>query len=142
MVLNVIGSAVLMAGTILKLEAPALPFGRAAVQIGRLMFVSALAISFGVAAVAGELKPMQAQTIALGAIQGVVYYTVEPDGFRIVITVSSSESGTTQRIISTLAQDQKVIVSIPGEADAPETSIWFKRQGDHLHISEGQLGTN
>ena len=68
-----------------------------------LIYGLAFTVAGTTGASAEGLKPMQAQTLVLGAIQGVAYYRVEPEGLRLVITASSGQVGTIQRIISTLS---------------------------------------
>ena len=42
---------------------------------------------------AGELKTMEAGSIAVGAYRGVVLYTSEHDGYHVVATIADGESG-------------------------------------------------
>lgn len=86
---------------------------------------------------AGELKPIQAQSIALGSIQGVAYYTVEPEGFRVVTTVTAGENAL--RLTSTLGPDQNVVLSVPGAVGEAETKIEFIRLGDQLFVNDGPV---
>ena len=53
------------------------------------------ALVFVGAAHADSLRPIEARSIDLGAISGVAYYTVERDGFRVVVTLAQQGEGTT-----------------------------------------------
>ena len=71
----------------------------------------ALAVPIGFATIgahADELQPIVGRTISLGEVSGVVYYTVERDGFRIVATLAQGEAGTPVRIEAVLAPGQSV----------------------------------
>lgn len=85
--------------------------------------------SFGVAHADG-LRPIEAKSIALGEVYGVAYYTVEPDGFRVVTTLAQGEAGTPIRFVSVLAPGQRVVLSTPVQASALEIS----RSGDTLLV--------
>ncbi|QPF88713.1 hypothetical protein [Bradyrhizobium commune] len=85
--------------------------------------------SFGVAHANG-LRPIAAQSIDLGDVSGVAYYTVEPGGFRVVTTLAQGASGNPIRFVSVLAPGQRVVLSTPTHANAIEIS----RNGDTVLI--------
>jgi hypothetical protein len=82
------------------------------------------------AAHAKGLRPIEGQSINLGDVSGVAYYTVEPDGFRVVTTLAQGEAGTPIRFVAVLAPGQRVVVSTPSQAPALEIS----RKGDELLV--------
>ena len=82
------------------------------------------------AAHANGLRPIEGQSIDLGDVSGVAYYTVEPDGFRVVTTLAQGEAGTPIRFVSVLAPGQRVVLSTPHQAGALEIS----RNGDSLLV--------
>ena len=82
------------------------------------------------AAHAKGLRPIEGQSINLGDISGVAYYTVEPDGFRVVTTLAQGKAGTPIRFVTVLAPGQRVVVSTPYQATALEIS----RKGDELLV--------
>uniref|UniRef100_UPI0019531E97 hypothetical protein n=2 Tax=Pseudomonadota TaxID=1224 RepID=UPI0019531E97 len=61
---------------------------------------------------------------------GVVYYTVEPDGYRVVTTLAQGEAGTPVRFVSVLAPGQRALLSTPNERGALEIS----RNGEGLTV--------
>ena len=65
---------------------------------------------------ADELMPMQAKTLALGAVTGVAYYTVADEGYQVVATLAAGERGTPMRFVATLSAGQKIFVSMPQAA--------------------------
>jgi hypothetical protein len=79
---------------------------------------------------ADGLRPVEGQTINLGDVSGVAYYTVEPDGFRVVTTLAGGEAGTPIRFVTVLAPGQRVVVSTPYQASALEIS----RKDDELLV--------
>jgi hypothetical protein len=82
------------------------------------------------AAHAGDLRPIEGVSVNLGDVSGVAYYTVEPDGFRVVTTLAPGESGTPVRFVSVLARGQRVVLSTPHQAGALEIT----RNGDSLLV--------
>ena len=71
----------------------------------------AVAASFVAGGVHAEtLKPIQGGSIDLGTLAGIAYYTVEPEGYRLVATLGSD---TPVRFVATLAPGQSVTLSTP-----------------------------
>ena len=101
-----------------------------------------LAAAFTIASLgtahASGLRPIEAQSIHLGDVSGVAYYTVEPNGFRVVTTLAQGEAGTPVRFVSVLAPGQRVVISTPHQAPALEIS----RQGDELLVRKASLLSN
>ena len=101
-----------------------------------------LAAAFTVASLgaahASDLKPIEGRSVQLGDLSGVTYYTVQPDGFRVVTTLAQGETGTPVRFVSVLAPGQRVVLSTPSRAGALEVS----RTGDSLLIRNANAATN
>ena len=87
---------------------------------------------------ANGLRPIEGQSVNLGDVSGVAYYTVQPDGFRVVTTLAQGEAGTPIRVVSVLAPGQRVVLSTPQQADAIEIS----RNGDGVLIRKANTATN
>ena len=81
-----------------------------------------------------ELHPIEAKSLRLGDVSGVAYYTVQGQGYRVVVTVAGQGS-TPVRFESTLLPGQKIAMSMPGSAGADERTVEFSRQGDHLLVA-------
>ncbi len=65
----------------------------------RIFLMLGAALLFGVnAARADQWRPIQAETITLGPMTGVAYYTTAPDGAHLVATLSPAEGGTPLRV--------------------------------------------
>jgi hypothetical protein len=90
------------------------------------------------AAHANGLRPIEGRSIDLGDVSGVAYYTVEPDGFRVVTTLAQGERGTPIRFVSVLAPGQRVVLSTPQAAGALEIS----RNGDSLFVRKANALSN
>ncbi|TWB96820.1 hypothetical protein FBZ93_10766 [Bradyrhizobium macuxiense] len=82
------------------------------------------------AAHASTLRPIEGQSVRLGDLAGIVYYTVERDGYRVVTTLAEGAAGTPIRFVSVLAPGQRALLSTPNQADALEIS----RSGDGLTV--------
>ena len=79
---------------------------------------------------ASSLKPIEGHSVHLGDLAGVVYYTVEPDGYRVVTTLAQGEAGTPVRFVSVLAPGQRALLSTPNERGTLEIS----RNGEGLTV--------
>ncbi|MDB5574879.1 MAG: hypothetical protein JWR80_55 [Bradyrhizobium sp.] len=90
------------------------------------------------AAQANGLRPIEGRSIQLGDVSGVAYYTVEPDGFRVVTTLAQGEAGTPIRIVSVLAPGQRVVLSTSYQPGALEIS----RNGNSLLIRKANALSN
>jgi hypothetical protein len=102
-------------------------------SIRSTLFAAALTLaSLGAAAQANGLKPIESVSINLGGVSGVLYYTVEPEGLRVVTTIAQGEGGTPIRLVSVLAPGQRVLLSTPRQAGAVEIS----RNGDDLTVRQ------
>src|ERR1700749_2034229 len=101
-----------------------------------------LATAFTLASLAGAhangLRPIEGRSINLGDVSGVAYYTVEPDGFRVVTTLAQGEAGAPIRFVTVLAPGQRVVVSTPYQALALEIS----RKGDELLVHKASVFSN
>jgi len=87
------------------------------------------------AAAAAELAPGSAFSVHLARTSGVIYYTVEQNGFRVVATLAAEESAPV-RFISTLSPGESFAVSVPQGADQPPIDLEVKREGDVLRIGD------
>ncbi len=90
----------------------------------------------GGAAQSAELKPIQAASLSLNQVNGVAYYTVEPDGFRVVATVATGQDTAPVRLTATLTDGQKLVFSVPGPVGLPATEMEIVRNGTTLSITE------
>ena len=91
---------------------------------------------------ADSVQPMHAQTIDLGEVTGVAYYTVERDGLHVVTTLVQGETGTPVRVVNVLAPGQRVVLAAAREAGAAPVEIEISREGDTLLIRKAAAATN
>ncbi len=102
------------------------------------MLVSAMAaLLVAGSAQAAELEALAGQSIKLGAVTGTAYYTVGKDGFEVVATVASGEDQTPVRFVTTLADGQKTLISVPGEVGQRAHVIEFKRIENRVFVGDG-----
>ena len=94
--------------------------------------VAAVFVAGGVHA--ETLKPIQGRSIDLGTLAGIAYYTVEPEGYRLVATLGSD---TPVRFVATLAPGQSVTLSTPRMLGQLAVEVRFMRRGDELFVSDG-----
>ncbi|GIQ78315.1 hypothetical protein [Bradyrhizobium sp. RD5-C2] len=99
-------------------------------QIRGALFASAFALGIVGPAHADGLRPIEAKSIDLGGVSGVVYYTVERDGFHVVTTLAEGEAGTPVRFVSILSPGQRVVLSTA----APAGGIEISREGDRVLV--------
>ena len=74
-----------------------------------------------------SLAALSASTVTLGTYTGVAYYTVEDTGYQVVATVSAGEAGVPIRFVSTLADGQNAMLSVPQAAGSPALEMEFQR---------------
>lgn len=87
---------------------------------------------------AGELSVMAGESIDLGGFHGVVYYTSEGDGYRVVTTIADGEAGLPVRFMATLAEGQSLTISVPGELDEPSLRLEISRVGNKLFLAKAE----
>jgi hypothetical protein len=90
-------------------------------------------------AYAGEVAEFQAKGINLQAFEGVVYYTNAADGYHVVATIAEGERGMPVRFEVTLADAQKMTISVPGKPGEKSHIIEVSRTGGKLMLVEPDL---
>ena len=96
--------------------------------IHRTIIAAAFALTVAGAAQADGLRPVEGRSIDLGDVSGIAYYTVEPDGFRVVATVAQGEAGTPVRLEAVLAPNQSVVLSSPRVGSVAPNAIEISRR--------------
>jgi len=110
--------------------------------IGRTILAATFALAFTGAAQAGDLPPFEAESIDLGAVSGVAYYTVEHDGFRVVVVLAEGGTGTPVWFQTLLAPGQSVVLSTPRDEGAVGKSIEISRRDDQVLVQDASAATN
>ena len=95
----------------------------------------AAGIGFAEAAQADELAPTEAKSIRLDGLTGVAYYTVEDDGFRVVVTLAAGEAQPV-RFSAVLASGQSIALSVPQGPDETSREVEIRRSGDVVSASD------
>jgi hypothetical protein len=86
-------------------------------------------------ALAADLLPVHSQSIDLGGIAGDAYYTVEPEGYRVIATFAQrGEPGAAMRFQAVLAPGQSVIVSTPRATGEPANAVEIIRQQNRVVV--------
>src|SRR5215475_4473803 len=88
---------------------------------------------------ASEMAEFQAEGISLQGFIGVVYYTNAADGYHVVATIADGERGTPVRFEVTLADAQKMTISIPGKPGEKSRIIQISRTGSKFMLFEPEL---
>ncbi|HWA80208.1 MAG TPA: hypothetical protein VG848_07845 [Acetobacteraceae bacterium] len=94
---------------------------------------------------ADSLKPAEAKIVDLGAVNGIVYYTVEPTGYRVVATLvpSGLPSGHSPGLLSVvrrvaiLGPEQSVTLSSSGGVGEPAIEARIVRHGGQIFVEDG-----
>jgi len=103
--------------------------------IRQTTLAAALALASIGPAHAEGLRPLQGQVIDLGEVSGVVYYTVERDGFRVVATLAKNdEDAVPVRVVAVLGPDQSLTFSTPHEWGTPADPVEIIRQADTVLV--------
>jgi len=82
-------------------------------------------------------KPLQGGSISLGDVAGNAYYTVEPKGFRVVITLTK-DTNRPVRFETVLSQGQSITLSAPRELGSTSEVIEITREGDSIVVTKPQ----
>src|SRR5437764_2995102 len=88
---------------------------------------------------AGDLVPLGGESIELGSIHGIAYYSQEPSGYRIITTLAEGETGLPVRFEAILADHQKLIISVPGKAGESGPTLEILRAGDKVILSRPKI---
>jgi hypothetical protein len=100
--------------------------------------LAAMVASWSSTARATELGPLQAQSLRIGEMNGVAYYTVQGPSYHVVATLAA-EGGTPLRFEGSLLPGQKLLVSVPDSATAKAHTIKLVRQGNRLLVDANPL---
>lgn len=98
----------------------------------------ATAALFATTAQAADLTAYHGTKIDLGKVQGVAYYTVENDGYRVVATLASP-SKDAFRFEAVLKPGQTVVMSTPASVDTVPNRIEISRSGDRVDVRANAL---
>ena len=101
-------------------------------RLNAIVLAACVGMSGGAAA--AELAPDSGHSIHLADFSGVVYYTIEQDGYRVVATLASGPEALPIRFISTLGPGQRVVISVPGVVGKPSIDFEIVRNGDALLV--------
>jgi len=104
----------------------------------RSIALAALAAAAFTSAHAEELSPYGGESIALGSMRGVTYYTTSASDYRVVTTLAEGEAGLPIRFETTLADKQKLKVSVPGKSGEKAITLEIARAGDKVFVSRPQ----
>ena len=92
-----------------------------------------LAAGLATSVQSADLAAYRGQSIDLGNISGVAYYTVEKDGYRVVATLADRDSNSV-RFEAVLASGQSIVLSSPAaRGDAP-ARIEISRNDDGVKV--------
>jgi predicted aconitase len=83
-----------------------------------------------------------AHHIDLGDVHGVAYYTMAPDGLKVVATLGSAADGTPVRVAATLAPAQRIGLSVPGAAGTSPRAVDIVRDGDRIVVVAAESLSN
>lgn len=103
-------------------------------QTGLLAAAAAICISAG--AQADPLGEMQARSVRLGDVSGGIYYTAEPEGYRVVSTLQVGDGRSIVRFVATLKPGQSIVLSIPRAVGQPPLEVRVARHGDVLVVDD------
>jgi hypothetical protein len=96
---------------------------------------AALVASLGAAA-ATEIRPGAGGQVDLGILAGVAYYTPEPKGYHVVVTLAPRGAAPALRFETVLAAEQSVTLSTPRMSGEPASAVEIARTGDHVFVSK------
>ncbi len=84
----------------------------------------------------GALLPGQAYRVAFADFRGVLYYTAEQQGLRVVATFEQEAGQAPIRMISMLAPTQSMRITVPDQPGVPLADVEVQRVGDLVVVRE------
>jgi len=84
---------------------------------------------------AETIRPLDGGSVNLGDLSGVAYFTPEPKGYRVVVTLARTDAARAVRFEAVLASGQSVILSTPQELGAAADAVEISRTGDTVAVS-------
>ena len=81
-----------------------------------------------------SLAPLAGSTLKLGGYTGVAYYTAETSGHQVVATIAPGGASAPIRFVSTLADGQNAILSVPQALGQPALEVEFQHCGDAVLV--------
>jgi hypothetical protein len=88
------------------------------------------------ASTAAELAQGDGRSLHLGPYDGVLYYTVEERGFRVVATLASASDEPPIRFASSLEDGQHIVISVPRAVGLAPMEFEILRTGDVLLVND------
>lgn len=106
----------------------------------RVLFATGIAMAAfcsGALSQAEVLKPLPEHggTFAIGVVQGVGYYTVQEDGYHIILTLTKGIEKPV-RFEAVLADNQSVVLTSPKEAAERSESIVVQCKGEEIVVTK------
>ena len=89
---------------------------------------------------AETIKPLDGGSVSLGELSGVAYYTAEPKGYRVVVTLARTGTSRAVRVETVLANGQSVTLSTPQELGGSADAIEISRTGDTVAVNRPRPG--
>ena len=80
-------------------------------------------------------KPLEGGSVSIGVVHGSGYYTVEKDGYRVVITLTKGVDRPI-RFETVLADKQAMMLSAPREDGQKPQTIKVRRSGEELIVEK------
>jgi hypothetical protein len=112
-------------------------------KVSRTLLAAAFALASLSAAEAEGLRPIQSQTVDLGDLSGVAYYTVERDGFHVVATLApQGEDAAPLRVETVLAPGQKITFSTPRGPGSGPVALEISRWSDQVLVRKAAALVN
>jgi hypothetical protein len=90
---------------------------------------------------AGQLLEMEGASINVGSFHGVVFFTTQPDGYHIVVTIADGEAGLPVRFEASLTERQKLSITVPANLGQQSHVLVISRVAGKL-LMEPTQNTN
>ncbi|WP_336487841.1 hypothetical protein [Methylobacterium nigriterrae] len=100
------------------------------------ILAAAAVLGLAGSAQAGSIKPVEGGSVSLGTLAGVAYYTAEPKGYRVVVTLAPRAAAPAVRFEAILAAGQSVTLSAPRGLGAEADAVEIAREGDTVTVSQ------
>lgn len=103
---------------------------------GQFLRYASVLLFFPAVAMATDLQPAEALPLRIGDFIGVVYYTLEQNGYRVVAEFTSRRRTLPFRVVSTLSSGENITISLPNWRDHAIGELDIVQDAGRLHVND------
>lgn len=103
---------------------------------GQFLRYASVLLFFPAVAAATDLQPAEALPLRVGDFIGIIYYTPERNGYRVVAEFTSRRSTLPFRVVSTLTFGENITLSFPQRPDHAVGELDIVQDAGRLRVND------